>query len=175
MKPLQGRKVLIFVGDDYEDLELWYPKLRLTEAGATVVVAGERAPHTYRGKHGYPCESDATIAEQRAEDYDALVIPGGWMPDKLRRNAKVLQITRAFQAARKPLAAICHGPWINASAGICRGVKMTGSPGIRDDIVNAGAEWKDAAVVVDGHIITSRKPADLPDFCEAIIAALSNR
>lgn len=174
-RQLESRKVLIFVGDDYEDLELWYPRLRLAEAGAEVVVAGERAPHTYRGKHGYPCEAQATIAELRADDFDAVVIPGGWMPDKLRRNPKVLDLVRGFHDAGRPVAAICHGPWINASAGICRGVRMTGSAGLRDDIIHAGARWADEPVVVDGHVITSRKPDDLPDFCRELINALAQR
>jgi protease I len=171
--PLANRRVLIFVGDIYEDLELQYPRLRLIEAGAAVVVAGEKRGQTYSGKHGYPQVADASIAEVKAEDFDALVVPGGFMPDKLRRDAKVLGLVRDFAAAKKPLAAICHGGWIPISAGVYRGVKVTGSPGIKDDLVNAGAVWHDAAVVVDRHFISSRKPDDLPDFCRALIEMLS--
>lgn len=175
MKLLQGRKVLIFVGDDYEDLELWYPRLRLEEAGALVTVAGPAAAATYRGKHGYPCVSHAAIAELAGHDFDGLVIPGGWMPDRLRRDPKVLQLTRYFAESGKLLASICHGPWILISAGVCRGVKMTSTPAIRDDLVNAGAVWVDEPLVVDRHYVTSRRPPDLPAFGEALVRFLAER
>ncbi|MFN0138022.1 MAG: type 1 glutamine amidotransferase domain-containing protein [Phycisphaerae bacterium] len=170
---LDGKNVLAFVGDDYEDLELWYPKLRLEEAGARVVMAGEQAGHAYRGKHGYPARSDVAVDSLAAGDFDALLVGGGWMPDKLRRNAKVLQITREMFIAGKLVATICHGPWILISAGICRGVCMTSTPGIRDDVVNAGADWVDAPVVVYKNLISSRRPADLPEFGAAMVAFLS--
>lgn len=170
-----GRSVLCFVGDDYEDLELWYPKLRIEETGARVIVAGQKAGHVYRGKHGYPCRSDASYHEIAGEDYAALLVPGGWMPDLLRRDPKVLQLTRFFAESSRPIASICHGPWILISAGVCRGVRMTSTPGIRDDLVNAGAEWVDEPVVVDRHFISSRRPGDLPLFGEAIVAAISKR
>ena len=160
---------MVFVGDIYEDLELWYPKLRLIEAGAEVVVAGPEAGRTYAGKNGYPCLSDAAIDDVTADSFDGLVVPGGFMPDKLRRDPKVLQLVRDFDTAKKPIAAVCHGGWIPISAGVYKGVRVTGSPGIKDDLVNAGAIWEDAAVVVDGHHVSSRKPDDLPDFCRAII------
>src|SRR5690606_13779776 len=121
------------------------------------------------GKNGYPCVSDAAIAQMNEADFDALVVPGGFMPDKLRRDPQVLELVRAFQAAGKPIAAICHGGWIPISAGVYRGVRVTGSPGIKDDLVNAGAEHTDAAVVVDGNHVTSRRPDDLPDFCRELI------
>lgn len=169
---LSGFRVLIFVGDIYEDLELWYPRLRLIEAGAQVVVAGPQAGVVYAGKHGYPCRSDAALSEVRPGDFHGLVIPGGFMPDKLRRDRHVLDHVRAFRAAGKLIAAICHGGWIPISAGVYRGVRVTGSLGIKDDLVNAGAVWEDDAVVVDGHFISSRSPDDLPDFCRAIIEVL---
>lgn len=172
--PLSGRRVLILTGDIYEDLELWYPKLRLQEAGATVVVAGPEAGGRYTGKNGYPCVADAAIAEMNAADFDALVVPGGFMPDKLRRDETVLELVRQFDAAGKPLAAICHGGWIPISAGIYRGVTVTGSPGIRDDLVNAGAMYQDRAVVVDRHHVSSRRPDDLPDFCRALIELMTS-
>jgi protease I len=168
--PLTNRRALIFVGDIYEDLELWYPKLRLIEAGATVVVAGEKSGAIYAGKHSYPCKADAALAEMKAADFDGLVVPGGFMPDKLRRDPHVLQMVRDFASANKLVAAICHGGWIPISAGVYRGVRVTGSPGIKDDLVNAGATWEDAPVVVDRNFISSRKPDDLPDFCQAILA-----
>ncbi len=170
--PLQGQRILILVGDVYEDLELWYPKLRLIEAGAEVVVAGPRAGQEYRGKNGYPCRSDAAISEVRAADFQGLVVPGGFMPDKLRRDAVVLQLVRDFAEAGKLVAAICHGGWIPISARVYRGVRVTGSPGIKDDLENAGAIWEDAAVVVDRHFVSSRKPDDLPDFCRGILQVL---
>jgi protease I len=168
-RPLAGRRFLMFVGDIYEDLELWYPRLRLIEAGADVVVAGEKPRHKYTGKNGYPCLADAAIVEQRAKDFDGVVVPGGFMPDKLRRDPDVLQLVRDFAAANKLVAAICHGGWIPISAGVYRGVRVTGSPGIKDDLVNAGAIWEDAAVVVDRNFVSSRKPDDLPEFCRGIL------
>ena len=169
MNELSGKRVLILTGEIYEDLELWYPKLRLIEAGASVVVAGPEADAHYNGKNGYPCVSDAAIADMNESDFDALVVPGGFMPDKLRRDRVVLDLVRAFDVAKKPIAAICHGGWIPISADVYRGVKVTGSPGIKDDLINAGGVYEDAAVVVDGHHVTSRRPNDLPDFCRALI------
>jgi protease I len=171
--PLVGKRILMFVDDSYEDLELWYPKLRFLEAGATVVLAGPKAEHRYEGKNGYPCRSDAAIEAMADGDFDGLVIPGGFMPDKLRRDPNVLALTRGFAAAGKLVAAICHGGWIPISAGVYRGVRVTGSPGIKDDLVNAGALWEDAAAVVDRHFVSSRKPDDLPEFCKAILRVMA--
>ena len=170
---LASKRFLLFVDDIYEDLELWYPKLRLIEAGAEVTVAGPKAGQKYEGKHGYPCVSDAAISEVRAADFDGLVVPGGFMPDKLRRDPKVLQLVRDFAAAKKLVAAICHGGWIPISAGVYRGVRVTGSPGIKDDLTNAGAIWEDAPVVIDRHFVSSRKPDDLPDFCRGILQVVA--
>lgn len=174
IRPLADRRVLILVGDIYEDLELWYPKLRLIEAGAEVVVAGPEAGAHYAGKHGYPCVSDAAIRDMREGDFDGLVVPGGFMPDKLRRDPAVLDLVRAFDAAGKAIASVCHGGWIPISAGVYRGVRVTGSPGIKDDLINAGAHYEDAAVVVDRHHVSSRRPDDLPDFCYALIEMLAS-
>lgn len=171
-QPLSGRRILTLVGDIYEDLELWYPKLRLIEAGAEVIVAGEKMRHKYEGKNGYPCVSDAAIADMNSADFAGVVVPGGFMPDKLRRNPKVLSLVREFAAAGKLVAAICHGGWIPISAGVYRGVRVTGSPGIKDDLVNAGALWEDAPIVIDRHFVSSRKPDDLPDFCRGILQVL---
>ena len=174
-QPLHGKRALVLVGEIYEDLELWYPKLRLLEAGAEVVVAGPQASTVYAGKHGYPCTSDAAIADMAASDFDGLVVPGGFMPDKLRRDPKVLQLLRDFNDSGKLIAAICHGGWIPISAAVYHGVKTTGSLGIKDDLVNAGAIWEDAAVVIDRHFVSSRSPDDLPDFCRAMIHVLANQ
>ena len=167
--PLNGRSFLCFVGGAYEDLELWYPKLRLIEAGASFVTIGQRADTSYTGKNGYPCVSDAAIDGTKTDDYDGLIVAGGWMPDKLRRDPEVLRITREFAEAGKLVAAICHGGWIPISAKVYDGVRVTGSPGIKDDLINAGALFEDASVVVDRHYISSRRPDDLPDFCREII------
>jgi len=171
-RPLDGIRILALVGDDYEDLELWYPKLRLEEAGGHVTLAGQMQGRTYSGKHGYPCTSDAAIADMEAADFHGIVIPGGWMPDKLRRDEKVLDLVREFAAHGKLVAAICHGGWIPISAGVYRGVRVTGSPGIKDDLMNAGAIWEDSQVVVDRHFVSSRKPGDLPPFMAAIVEVL---
>lgn len=171
--PLQGQRVLAFVGGIYEDLELWYPKLRLIEAGAEVVIAGPESGQTYAGKNGYPCVSDAAIADMNAADFDGVLCPGGFMPDKLRRDPKVLELVAEFADAGKLVAAICHGGWIPISAKVYSGVKVTGSPGIKDDLVNAGAVFEDSAVVVDRHFVSSRKPDDLPDFCRGMIQVLT--
>ncbi|MBS0265158.1 MAG: type 1 glutamine amidotransferase [Planctomycetes bacterium] len=172
-KPLAGKRLLMFVDDIYEDLELWYPKYRMLEAGAHVTVAGPETGLKYRGKHGYPCVSDAAIPQMDAADFDGLIIPGGFSPDKLRRDPIVLDIVRQTAKAGKLVAAICHAGWIPISAGAYRGVRVTGSLGIKDDLINAGAEWVDAPVVVDRHFVSSRKPDDLPAFCEGILDVLT--
>ncbi|MDA0659301.1 MAG: type 1 glutamine amidotransferase [Planctomycetota bacterium] len=167
------KRILILVGEIYEDLELWYPKLRLREAGADVVVVGPEAGRTYAGKHGYPCLADTDIASVRATEFDGFVLPGGFMPDQLRRDPRVLQLVKDFHAASKLIAAICHGGWVAISAGVYRGVRVTGSLGIRDDLINAGAIWEDQPVVVDRHFVSSRKPDDLPEFCRGMLSVLS--
>jgi protease I len=172
-RPLDGIRILALVGDDYEDLELWYPKLRLEEAGAHVTAAGSMQGRTYSGKHGYPCTSDAAITDMEAADFHGILLAGGWMPDKLRRDEKVLDLVREFAAHGKLVAAICHGGWIPISAGVYRGVRVTGSPGIKDDLMNAGAIWEDTPVVIDRHFVSSRKPADLPAFMGAIVELLA--
>jgi protease I len=172
---LTNQRFLIFVEDIYEDLELWYPKLRLQEAGAQIVLAAPEAGRVYHGKHSYPCRSDEAIKNIRSSDFNGVVIPGGFMPDKLRRDPAVLQLVREFAESGKLVAAICHGGWIPISAGVYRGVRVTGSLGIKDDLVNAGAVWEDAPAVVDRHFVSSRKPDDLPDFCRAILAVCAAR
>ena len=172
-QPLKESRFLIFVHHDYEDLELWYPKLRLQEAGAHVTVAGPEIGKTYVGKNGYPCVSDGDIPEMEATDFHGVICPGGWAPDKLRRDSKVLQLVKDFAEAGKLVAAICHGGWIPISAGVYKDVRVTGSPGIKDDLINAGAVWEDASVVVDRHFVSSRKPDDLPDFCRGILQVMT--
>ena len=171
---LSGRRVLFFAAPYYEDLELWYPKIRLEEEGAATVVAGLGEP-TYQGKRGYPLTVDTSVDAVEAADFDALVIPGGWAPDIMRRNQRLLELTRAFHDAGKPIAFICHAGWVPISAGIVRGRRGTSVGAIRDDLVNAGMQWEDRPVVVDGNLISSRTPADLGEFCKALIAALATQ
>lgn len=166
-----ARRILFFVAPLYEDLELWYPKIRLEEEGYETVVAGLGEAH-YQGKRGYPITADTSVDAVRAEDFDALVIPGGYAPDIMRRSERLLTITRAMHEAGKPIAFICHAGWVPISAGIVRGRRGTSVGAIKDDLVNAGMVWEDAAVVVDGNLISSRTPADLVPFTRAIIAAL---
>jgi protease I len=168
---LQGETVLFFAGPLYEDLELWYPKIRLEEEGANTVVAGT-GERTYQGKRGYPLTVDASVDEIEAAEFDGLVIPGGYAPDIMRRSPKLLQLTREIYQAGKPVAFICHAGWVPISAGIVKGKRGTSVGAIKDDLVNAGLLWEDSAVVVDGNLISSRTPADLPQFCKALIAAL---
>jgi protease I len=169
--PLTGKHILFFAAPLYEDLELWYPKIRLEEEGASCTVAG-LGEKTYQGKRGYPVTPDATVEEVESNDFNALVIPGGYAPDILRRYARVLQLTREIHDAGKPIAFICHAGWVPISAGIVKGRRGTSVGAIKDDLVNAGMAWEDSPVVVDGNLISSRTPADLPDFCRALIRAL---
>ena len=169
------KKILTLVDDIYEDLELWYPKLRLEEEGWQVHVAGPETNRTYKGKHGYPCGATIDIADVESEDYDALLVPGGFAPDKLRRDANVLRLVREFNDQKKPIAFICHAGWILISAGILKGRKATSTVGIKDDMANAGAIWVNEPLVVDGNLISSRTPVDLPVFGKAIVDALKSR
>jgi protease I len=171
---LVGKRVACLVGDDYEDLEVWYPVLRLQEEGATVDLIGLEAGPC-KGKHGYPCRAEKAIDQVQAADYDALIVPGGWMPDKLRRYPSVLAFCQAFDQAGKVIATICHGPWILISARILRGRTLTSTPGIRDDVENAGARWVDQPAVRDGNLISARRPPDLPAFCKLLIAAMQEQ
>jgi len=168
---LQGKRILFFAGPLYEDLELWYPKIRLEEEGAITVVAGigEKA---YQGKRGYPVSVDSQVDQVESRDFDGLVIPGGFAPDQLRRFERVLELTRQIYQAGKPVAFICHAGWVPISARILKGKRATSVRAIKDDMENAGVLWEDSAVVVDGNLISSRTPADLPYFCRALIDAL---
>lgn len=166
---LSDKKILMFVDDLYEDLELWYPKLRMIEEGADVIIAGKEKGKIYSGKHTYPCQANASFDELNDKDFNALIIPGGFAPDKLRREENVLKLTKNIFNSGKLVAHICHAGWIPISAGIIKGFRCTSTPGIKDDLINAGAIWVDEPVVVDRNMISSRRPDDLPDFCRAII------
>ncbi|RJP69168.1 MAG: type 1 glutamine amidotransferase [Candidatus Abyssobacteria bacterium SURF_17] len=171
---LKGKKVLILADDMYEDMELWYPKIRLTEAGATVKVAGVEK-RTYHGKHGYPVEADDKISAYNPKDFDCVVIPGGYAPDRMRRSKSLLDFVKKMHDGNKVVASICHAAWVPISAGIVKGKTMTCFYAIKDDLVNAGAKYVDQSVVVDGNIVSSRTPDDLPDFCKAIISLLAGK
>lgn len=172
-KQLVGKRVLLLAGPWFEDSELLYPMYRLREEGAEVVVAG-LGESNYTGKKGHQLLVTVDVADLSAAEFDALVIPGGYAPDHFRRNQHLLALVAEMHAAGHPVAAICHGPWLAISAGILKGKQVTGSPAIKDDVINAGGNWVDAAVVVDGNLISSRHPDDLGEFCRAIIAALKS-
>jgi len=172
---LKGKRVAILAADLYEDNELWYPRIRLREAGAQMRVVGEKAGDNYRSKHGQPVTAELAADQAKADDFDAVIVPGGFAPDYMRRNQALVGLVRAMSDQGKLVAFICHGGWVPISAGILRGKRATSFFAIRDDMVNAGAEWEDAEVVVDGNLISSRNPNDLPAFCRAIIFWLSGR
>ncbi len=169
------KSVLIFIEDGYEDMELMYPKYRLEEAGYRVVVAGPKAGVTYAGKHTYPCASDVAIAEVKESDFVGVVLVGGFAPDKLRRDAKVKSLIAEFHQSKKLVAAVCHGGWMAVSAGVYKGVKVTGSLGIKDDLTNAGAHFESAPLVIDRHFVCSRKPDDLPEFMKGVLQVLAGK
>lgn len=170
---LKNKKVLIFIAPEFDEMELLYPKYRLLEEGAKVVVAGDKEKEKYKGKNGYQATSDISFDKVDVASFDALIIPGGYAPDKLRRVPKVLEITRQLHEKQKLIAFICHAGWVPISAKVLKGVKCTSHSAIKDDMVNAGANWVDEAVVVDRNFISSRSPDDLPSFCPAIIKWLS--
>lgn len=171
-KLLTGRKIIVLAEDLYEDLELWYPVLRLREEGAEVIIAGTGG-QAYTGKNGYPVTVDTSADRISAEDFDAVVIPGGYAPDRLRRYPAVLALVREVFRQGKVVAAICHAAWVPISAGILKGRRITCFSAIKDDVINAGAEYEDAEVIRDGNLITSRQPSDLGAFCREIILALA--
>jgi deglycase len=171
---LKGKKIAILSGPDYEDMELQYPLYRLKEEGAEVVVAGI-GQETYKGKKGYPVTVDAQITDLNAKDFDAVIIPGGYAPDLMRRSEDLLAFVREIHDQGKTVAAICHAPWVAVSAGILKGRRVTCVPAIKDDVMNAGAEYVDEPVVVDGNLITSRRPDDLPVFLPAVIDAIAKQ
>lgn len=171
----RAQKILMLVADEYEDLELHYPKLRLIEAGKGVKVAGEKKGSVYKSKHGYECKSDLSFKNVNVKDFAALIIPGGYAPDKLRVIPKVLDIVRQFDKQKKLIAFICHAGWVPVSAKVLKDVKCTSYGTIKDDLINAGAKWVDKEVVVDKNFISSRNPDDLPKFCLAILQYLSKK
>lgn len=170
---LTGKRVALLVEQQYQELEVWYPYYRLKEAGATVTMVGPKADVTYPSKLGYPAKSERAAHELNADDFDGIVIPGGFAPDYIRRDQAMLQLVKDLAAQGKVVAAICHGPWVLCSTPALKGKKATCFFAIKDDVVNAGATYVDAETVVDGNLITARKPDDLPAFMTAMIKALA--
>ncbi|MBN1845436.1 MAG: type 1 glutamine amidotransferase [Sedimentisphaerales bacterium] len=170
---LAGKKAAVLVEQMYQELEVWYPYYRLREAGVQVDLVGPEAGVTYPSKLGYPARADRAAGRVSAQQYDAIVIPGGYAPDYMRRCQAMIDFAQAAVDARLPIAAICHGPWLLCSTSGLRGRRATCFMAIRDDVRNAGAEYLDAECVVDGNLITARKPDDLPAFCRALLAALA--
>ena len=169
---LKGKRVAVLVENFYQELEVWYPVLRMREAGAEVTIVGTGAP-VYSSKYGYEVRADKSAEQVDAADLDAIIIPGGYAPDRMRLHKPMVDLVREMSRRGKVVAAICHGGWMLSSANILRGKKVTGYIAIKDDLVNAGASYEDSEVVRDGNLITSRKPDDLPAFCRAILEALS--
>ena len=170
---LSGKKIAIMLDQEYQELEVWYPYYRFIEEGAKVTLVAAKAGSTYPSKLGYPCTSDVAAKDVRAGDFDAVVVPGGWSPDFMRRSEDMIGFIKDAAKAGIVLAAICHGGWMLCCTDALRGKKATSFVAIKHDMMNAGANWVDQECVVDGKIITSRKPSDLPAFCQAIIKALS--
>jgi protease I len=169
---LHNKRIAVLVEQQYQEMEVWYPIYRLREAGCTVTVVGPEAGQSYPSKLGYPCKSDKAAGQCRAEDYDAVVVPGGFAPDFMRRTEAMIRFVSNMAEQGKVVAAICHGPWVLCSTQALKGKKATCFMAIKDDVINAGAKYIDAEVVRDGNIITSRKPDDLPAFLTTIMQAI---
>ena len=165
-------KIAVLVEDLYQVLEVWYPVLRLKEAGIKTVLIGTGTKESYGSKEGYPCKVETSIDKVKADDFAGVVIPGGYAPDILRRYEKINNFVKELSDQGKIVAAICHGGWVLVSAGILKGRKVTCFYAIKDDLIAAGAKYVDEEVVVDRNLITSRKPEDLPRFMEEIIKSL---
>lgn len=166
---VNNKKIIALVYDDFEDLELWYPILRLREAGIEVDIVGPEENMHYTGKYGVPAKSSKSFHTIDYKKYDGVLIPGGWAPDKLRRYKSVLAIVQYMDKHKRFIGQICHAGWVTISAGILKGINVTSTPGIKDDMKNAGAIWHDQPCITDGHIISSRRPPDLPEYTKAIL------
>jgi len=171
---LSDKKIAILVDNLYQEMEVWYPIFRFQEAGATVITVGAKAGETYTSKLGYPVKCHLSYDDVKTAHFDGVIVPGGYAPDHIRRHPKANQFVHDMNAAGKLVAAICHGPWVLCSAGgMLKGRRATSFFAIKDDVVNAGAQWMDAEVVVDQNLVTSRKPEDLPAFCKASLEVLA--
>ena len=170
---LHGKTIAVLVADQYQEMEVWYPLLRFREAGARTLAVAAEAGATYTSKKGYPVVADRSLSEVSSAEFDAVIIPGGWAPDALRQDERVLRLVREMDQAGKVVAAICHAGWVLCSADVVRGRKVTCFKAIKDDMIHAGARYVDHEVVVDGNLITSRMPTDLPAFCREVAKALA--
>jgi protease I len=168
------KTVAVLIEDVYQEMEVWYPAYRLREAGHRTLFIGTGKPE-YKSKLGYPCKAEGDIKEVQAKDFDGVIVPGGFAPDYLRRSPQILAFVAAMDKARKPVGSICHAAWVLCSAGILKGRKATCFFAIKDDVVNAGATYLDQEVVVDGNLVTSRKPDDLPAFMREFLKALAGK
>jgi protease I len=171
---LSGKKIAVLVDNMYQEMEVWYPIYRFQEAGADVVTVRAKSGETYTSKLGYPVKCGIAYGDAKPADFDGVIVPGGYAPDHIRRHPEANAFVKNMDAQGKLVAAICHGPWVLCSAGgMLKGRKATSFFAIKDDVINAGAHWSDAEVVVDKNLVTSRKPEDLPAFCRASIEVLA--
>jgi len=169
---LLDKKIAFLIDEGFEDLEFWVTVMRLREEGARVTIISPDAKKHFHGKNGLAGSADVSIGEVQAADFDAVVVPGGWAPDKMRRYPAVLELVRELHAAGRIVGLICHAGLVAISAGIVKGSKATGSLGIKDDLVNAGAVWVDQPAFRDGNLVWGRVVADIPDFCRELVAAI---
>ncbi len=172
---LKGKRIAVLVDQMYQEMEVWYPYYRLKEAGAEVHLVGAEAGKTYASKVGYPAVAEKSYNDVKPEEYDGVIAPGGFAPDFIRRHPAATTFVHEMDKAGKLVAAICHGPWVLCSSRMLKGRKTTSFYAIKDDVINAGADWVDAEVVMDKNLVTSRKPDDLPAFCIACIDVLSRQ
>jgi protease I len=170
---LKGKRIAVLVDNMYQEMEVWYPYFRFKEAGAEVVAVAAEAGKTYTSKMGYPIVSNKSYDQVAVSDFDGVVVPGGFAPDNIRRHAKALQFVKEMDAQGKLVASICHGLWVNCSAGILKGRRTTCFFAIKDDVINAGGRYEDSEVVVDNNLVSSRKPEDLPAFMKAAIQVVA--
>ena len=173
MGALSGKRVAMFVEEGFEDLEFWVTVMRLREEDAEVMIVGTTAGATYHGKNALEATSDAAASDVTADDFDAVVVPGGWAPDKLRRYDEVTKLVRAANDQGKTVGMICHAGLVGISAGVVEGHRATGSLGIKDDLVNAGATWVDEPALRDGNLVWGRVVDDIPAFCRELVAAIA--
>jgi protease I len=172
---LKGKKIAILVDQLYQEMEVWYPYYRFQEAGAEVHCIGAKKGETYKSKLGYPVKADMSYDEVTADMYDGVVCPGGFAPDYIRRHPKANQFVADVNRQGKLVCGICHGLWCCVSADVLRGRRVTSFFAIKDDVVNAGGLWEDSEVVVDGNLVSSRKPDDLPAFMKACIEVVAKQ
>ncbi|MBU9714827.1 type 1 glutamine amidotransferase domain-containing protein [Evansella tamaricis] len=169
---LEGKKIVTVVDEEFEDLELLYPHYRLQEEGVISHIAGKEGDKIYVGKYGVPVKTEYSFEQINVEEYDGILIPGGWAPDKLRRYDEVLSMVQYMDEQKRLIGQICHAGWVLISAGILQGKKVTSTPGIKDDMENAGAIWHNEEVIIDGHLVSSRRPPDLPAYGKSLASVL---